>query len=182
MSTTGGVQPHRVNFNRDIYIYIYIFLQHTHTHAETHPHKSMKISEAYVTYMFLDLDPFFFAARQGMSPENCLLEFGHLLQMGSDLVGSQRRPLIPDCHITASSCHLNHPEHGFGQMWRSRLDNDQSCWIASDKDENPWLQWRFPSRREIRAIATKGNPNAAFWAGNSAHEGTDKGMLLKKHA
>lgn len=105
----------------------------------------------------------FYEENEGMSAENCLLEFGHLLQMGSDLVGSQTRPLIPDCYISASSWHLNHPEHGFGQMWRSRLDSDESCWIASDTDKNPWLQWRFPSRREIRAVATKGNPNAAFW-------------------
>lgn len=105
----------------------------------------------------------FYDENEGMSAENCLLEFGHLLQMGSDLVGSQTRPLIPDCRITASSYHLNHPEHGFGQMWRSRLDSDESCWIASEEEENPWLQWRFPSRREIRAVATKGNPNAKFW-------------------
>lgn len=102
---------------------------------------------------------------QGMSADTCLLEFGHLLQMGDDLVGSQMRPLIPDSHISASSFFLDHPEHGFGQMWRSRLDCDDSCWVASDSDPNPYIQWRFPSCREIRAVATKGRPDTACWAG-----------------
>lgn len=100
---------------------------------------------------------------EGMSADTCLLEFGHLLQMGDDLVGSQMRPLIPDSHISASSFFLDHPEHGFGQMWRSRLDCDDSCWVASDSDPNPYIQWRFPSCREIRAVATKGRPDTACW-------------------
>ncbi len=108
-------------------------------------------------------------SRQGMSADTCLLEFGHLLQMGDDLVGSQMRPLIPDSHISASSYFLDHPEHGFGQMWRSRLDCEDSCWVASDSDKNPYIyiQWRFPSCREIRAVATKGRPDTACWAGAS---------------
>ncbi|CAK9011449.1 unnamed protein product [Durusdinium trenchii] len=102
---------------------------------------------------------------KGMSAENCLLEFGQLLQMGHDLVGPQAHPLLPDSHISASSYFNERAEYGKQQMWRSRLDCIDSCWVGKPKDQdpNPWLQWQFSSCREIRAIGTKGRPDTDSW-------------------
>ncbi|CAJ1406978.1 unnamed protein product [Effrenium voratum] len=100
-----------------------------------------------------------------LSQANCLLEFGHLLKMGSDLVGPKSHPLVPDSRISASSYFLNDAEHGFQQMWRSRLDCQDTCWVGEshDKDEHPWIQWRFSSPCKIQAISTKGRPDSDAW-------------------
>ena len=111
---------------------------------------------------------------KGMSAENCLLEFGQLLQMGHDLVGPQAHPLLPDSHISASSYFNERAEYGKQQMWRSRLDCIDSCWVGKPKDQdpNPWLLWQFSSCREIRAIGTKGRPDTDSWASSSVDQST----------
>ena len=117
---------------------------------------------------------------QDLSQANCLLEFGHLLKMGSDLVGPKSHPLVPDSRISASSYFLNDAEHGFQQMWRSRLDCQDTCWVGEshDKDEHPWIQWRFSSPCKIQAISTKGRPDSDAWVGDSARREGGFGCFL----
>lgn len=100
-----------------------------------------------------------------LSPENCLLEFRQQLKMGSDLVGTKAKPLIPDKRITFSSVFLKSGEHGHNQQWRSRLDCSETCWVAesNEKDLDPWIQWEFFSMREIRCISTRGRPDSDCW-------------------
>ncbi|CAE8615429.1 unnamed protein product [Polarella glacialis] len=92
-------------------------------------------------------------------------EFWQTLQLGTDLVGTKRRPLVLDSHITASSYFKDQAESGRGQMWQSRLDSEEAAWIGKprDQDPEPWLQWDFAGVRQVTAIVTRGRPDADQW-------------------
>jgi hypothetical protein len=95
-----------------------------------------------------------------------LEEFGSKLLLGSDLVGSKLKPVIDDTKITASSYHLDREDHGKNSMWRSRLDCNETTWVADpvglDKGE-VWIQWDFQSMKTITAVQTRGRPNRDEW-------------------
>merc|ERR1711904_129603 len=57
-------------------------------------------------------------------------------------------------------------DHGKNSMWRSRLDCNETTWVADpvglDKGE-VWIQWDFPSMKTITAVQTRGRPNRDEW-------------------
>jgi len=75
------------------------------------------------------------------------------------LVGLMSSKKLADERITASSYWRNRGDHGYGQMWRSRLDNQETTWCANTNDVNQYLQWDFEVLQVVRGVQTKGRAN-----------------------
>lgn len=80
------------------------------------------------------------------------------LLLGDDLVGPCTAKVIPTRCITASSYYRNRPDHGKGQMDRSRLDFDGTPWMADCQDTEPWIEWDLGEPRVVTAVLIRGNP------------------------
>lgn len=82
-------------------------------------------------------------------------ELAHLYE-AVPLVGPSTGKVIEDAAITASSVFSNRADHGFGEMWRSRLDNVGTCWCAGASDQNQYLEWDFGSPKWVSEVQSKG--------------------------
>eukprot|EP00930_Biecheleria_cincta_P017644 TRINITY_DN13961_c0_g1_i1.p1 TRINITY_DN13961_c0_g1~~TRINITY_DN13961_c0_g1_i1.p1 ORF type:complete len:1005 (+),score=152.39 TRINITY_DN13961_c0_g1_i1:181-3195(+) len=109
-----------------------------------------------------------------LGTEQLIQEFDTVLELGEDLVGTRDRPVVPDSSITASSYFLDQSNYGKGEMWRSRLDCLETCWVGKTKEherkqnntehEEPWwIQWEFSHLRTVTTVVTMGRPDAECW-------------------
>lgn len=79
------------------------------------------------------------------------------------LVGTQHHARLADQKITASSYLMNEGFHGNGEMYRSRIDCNESSWTAESGDPEPYIQWDFGTPKQIQQIQTKGNFEKEEW-------------------